>query len=868
MNDYFPYTTAVGAAIHSDSWGSSSVTYDNEAVQVDEYCWKNPNFLPVFPAGNDGAKSTQVGSSGDTTVNSPATSKNCIAAGATQTSLESAAQGQYSGKVWGVKAVLGPNLALSFRVLLSDFSNSFNSLNSDTYPLIAATPIQACTPITNTEAVAGAVAMIERGTCTFVEKALAAQAAGAAAVLVFDDQAAAYFVAFGDSGSQNTIIPTATMPRRLGQNLMSVLAAGRSVNVSFFGATEPQYGFENLATFSSQGPVGRDKRVKPDLVAPGTITSADLKSADQCGVATFGGTSMATPVIAGAAALVRQYFQDGYYPSGGVTPSDAMEPTSALIKAVLVAGATSLQGYEADTGLPIDPPPSFRQGYGRIFLGQSLFLQNNPYSPTRLSLVDAVPINTGDVHQYCITAGGGSLSIALVWTDYPGEQGAVRSLVNDLDLVVRAEGLNGQPLLGNGGDVDDSSQPDNVNNIETVTLPAVPAGRVSVEVRGTNVQAFSGPQPYALVINGDFAGALAPPSGNKVQEECAVVVATIASGPGKVTNQKSVSFGLSTTSGVTAGVTFECRLVDDKGSVRPLTEGTTDWAPCASPTTYDNLPDGTYTFSVRARGEKIDTSTVFTKDTSPPLVELQADIPATTTAAFSKMTFTANDTTTVSFVCTVDLDDASSQQSNVISGSVVALPIQLGKPFNCTSPQTVSWMLPGRWKFSVEATDAAGNRAAPSLESWEVSLDPTVRYVRLLSGPILKIPKREVKFSMTTLGPDAASYPIECALVTGTASLPSQWSNCTNTVSYAQPDDGDYTFTARVIGDTSLATAATVAGQLSTLPPTWAVSRFAIDSTPPTANFTSGPIDGKAVPDTTVTFEFTLSEEGSTAQCK
>ena len=121
---------------------------------------------------------------------------------------------------------------------------------------------------------------------------------------------------------------------------------------------------------------------------------------------------------------------------------------------------------------------------------------------------------------------------------------------------------------------------------------------------------------------------------------------------------------------------------------------------------------------------------------------------------------------------------------------------------------------------------------------------------------------------MTTLGPDAASYPIECALVTGTASLPSQWSNCTNTVSYAQPDDGDYTFTARVIGDTSLATAATVAGQLSTLPPTWAVSRFAIDSTPPTANFTSGPIDGKAVPDTTVTFEFTLSEEGSTAQCK
>lgn len=835
---------------------------------MDEYCWKHPTFLPVFPAGNDGAKSTQVGNSGDTTVNSPATSKNCIAAGATQTSFESAAQGQYSGKVWAAKATLGPNLALTFRVLLSDFSVGLNTLNSGGYPLVAATPLQACSLITSIVAMKGAVALVERGTCTFVDKAKAAQAAGAVAVLVFDDQAAAYFVAFGDAGTNSGIIPTATMPRRLGQNMMAVLSAGRAVNITFGAATEPQYGFENLASFSSQGPVGRDKRVKPDLVAPGTVTSADFKSSDQCGVATYGGTSMATPVIAGAAILVRQYFQDGYYPSGAANPTDGFEPTSALIKAVMVAGASSLQGYEADTGLPIDPTPSFRQGFGRVFLGQSLFLQNNPYSPVRLSLLDAVPINTGDVHQYCITAGGGPLSIALVWTDYPGEQGAARSLVNDLDLVVRAEGLNGQPLLGNGGDVDDSSKPDSANNIEQVTLVAVPAGRVSVEVRGSSVQAFSGPQPYALVINGDFGGALAPPSGNKAAEECAVVVASIAQGPGKVTNQKSVSFTLSTTSGVTTGVAFECRLVDDKGSVSPLSEGTTDWAPCSSPVKYDNLADGTFTFSVRAVGEKIDTSTVFTKDTSPPVVGLQADVPATTTAAAAKMTFTANDTTAVSFLCRVQLDNASPEQRDVTSGSVVAVPIKLGQPFNCTSPQTVSWMLPGKWTFAVEATDAAGNTAAPSIATWEVSLDPAVRYVRLLSGPILKIPKREVNFSMLSLGPDASSYATECALVSGTSALPSQWAACTGSVSYAQPDDGDYTFSARAVGDASVAAPSTAASQLSSLPPTWAVSRFTIDSTPPTANFTSGPTGGKAVSETAVTFEFTLSEEGSTAQCK
>ena len=37
------------------------MVYDNEAVQVDAYCWKNPTFLPVFPAGNDGDKGKDSG---------------------------------------------------------------------------------------------------------------------------------------------------------------------------------------------------------------------------------------------------------------------------------------------------------------------------------------------------------------------------------------------------------------------------------------------------------------------------------------------------------------------------------------------------------------------------------------------------------------------------------------------------------------------------------------------------------------------------------------------------------------------------------------------------------------------------------------
>lgn len=49
--------------------------------------------------------------------------------------------------------------------------------------------------------------------------------------------------------------------------------------------------------------------------------------------------------------------------------ANALQPSGALLKAVLLGGAATVQGYEADTGLPVDPPPSFRQGFGRVWLG-------------------------------------------------------------------------------------------------------------------------------------------------------------------------------------------------------------------------------------------------------------------------------------------------------------------------------------------------------------------------------------------------------------------------------------------------------------------------------------------------------------------
>lgn len=48
------------------------------------------------------------------------------------------------------------------------------------------------------------------------------------------------------------------------------------------------------------------------------------------------GTSMSTPIVAGGAVLVRQYFTDGWYPSGAAVPADAFAPSAPLLKAVMM----------------------------------------------------------------------------------------------------------------------------------------------------------------------------------------------------------------------------------------------------------------------------------------------------------------------------------------------------------------------------------------------------------------------------------------------------------------------------------------------------------------------------------------------------
>jgi subtilisin family serine protease len=518
-NSYFPYTTGVGAAIHSDSWGATNIYYDflarqvgcrrrvlhtvlalllnmpaGSAVQagwqpscaiatrthslhcpavhshpqVDLYAWENPDFLPVFAAGNDGGKAkpgtmaTPAGASpnGDYTVTSPANAKNCLSVGATQVGGQGFGHGimppllvvgmcsqlqegrqpascQHSPLqttneamettavkyvVWDATVTEG-DYTSTFKVMQASFGGSVSVLTGGKeYAMVVAQPLEACTPLQNdAAAVKGAIVLVQRGesgckrmhgcvvgarsgnsstasvaaaavlrvrslssrcipshhpptgTCAFSEKAQAAQDAGAAGVLIYDNVLQAYFTWGGDDAVAASItIPVMSVTRRLGLSLVASASVGKAVTLSFATPRAPDNSFENLASYSSQGPT-TDKRVKPDILAPGTITSAavGLGSSEDCSLTTMAGTSMATPVVAGSAALVRQYFMDGYYPSGTRASDKGFTPSAALVKAVLLGGAASITGFEADTGLPVDPTPSFRQGFGRVFLGET-----------------------------------------------------------------------------------------------------------------------------------------------------------------------------------------------------------------------------------------------------------------------------------------------------------------------------------------------------------------------------------------------------------------------------------------------------------------------------------------------------------------
>lgn len=470
--DYFPFSYKIGARIHTNSWGDDSDDYNTETNQIDTFIYNNKDMLVLFAAGNGG-------DNGAHTVGSQGNAKNSITVGASRTSYThmdtTAAKAQAASQYIQTSALLCK--ASFYNILVT----------------VAGTQMTLCNYIISKVG----------GTCS--------------------SHQTYYCAAIANRAYCNTLQSTSTVNPTTRDAVMALIASNFNIQCSeAFYRLKVQdedstlIGITSLASFSSRGPAF-DGRIKPDILAPGDIIvsarasgaantyrcSADYNSLT-FSLTTMSGTSMATPTMAGNAALVRQYYTEGFGVFGAKNLS--LAPTfvsAALIKATLINSAVQLTSrFDFTTSIRNFGQPSdvYLSGHGLIqlsstlrFKGDNLNLVYFDYTSKVSSANTGISTGVKFAFKVNVSTAAAPLKVTLVWTDPAASSIASVALVNDLDLIVQTPTTT---ILGNSAYL---SARDASNNVEVVTVASPTVGEHIITVSGKSIP--RGPQDFAIVVS-------------------------------------------------------------------------------------------------------------------------------------------------------------------------------------------------------------------------------------------------------------------------------------------------------------------------------------------------------------------------------
>jgi subtilisin family serine protease len=278
-----------GADVINNSWGGGAGANPASSAYGDLFkAAEEAGVVVVTAAGNDG--------NGPQTIGCPG----CIESGLTVANTQ-------TGRFFSQTIEIAGESYLSVE--------GSNGLLSDTIqlPVVAAhfaepENAEGCNEYSEGVSFADSIAFVSRGSCAFTTKAQNAAKAGAKAIIIHNNAPGG---AMGMSMDEAPI-PASAVSLEDGEKILEVLKAAEDTLVATLDPTITRTVLEKFTdavnTSSSRGPNGEPSFLKPDIAAPGTdILSA--YSPDEGNGLTFNaisGTSMASPHVAGAAALMKQ----------------------------------------------------------------------------------------------------------------------------------------------------------------------------------------------------------------------------------------------------------------------------------------------------------------------------------------------------------------------------------------------------------------------------------------------------------------------------------------------------------------------------------------------------------------------------------